>query len=54
MVLIFSEVKNKQKTAIGTGHYVNRLVPKNDMKLLQNDCKTPKNDNITSWNNKKI
>ena len=24
--------KNKQKTATGTGHYVNRLVPKNDIK----------------------
>ena len=27
LVLIFCEVKNKQKT-IGTGHYVNMLVPK--------------------------
>ena len=26
--------KKKQKTATGTGHYVNRLVPKNDIKLL--------------------
>ena len=34
LVLIFCEVKNKQKTAICTGHYVNRLVPKNDIKLL--------------------
>ena len=34
LVLIFCEVKNKQKTATGTGHYVNRLVPKNDIKLL--------------------
>ena len=28
LVLIFREVKNKQKIATGTGHYVNRLVPK--------------------------
>ena len=34
LVLIFYEVKNKQKTATGTRHYVNRLVPKNDIKLL--------------------
>ena len=34
LVLIFYEVKNKRKIAIGTGHYVNRLVPKNDIKLL--------------------
>src|SRR3989337_373141 len=34
LVLIFYEVKNKQKTATSTRHYVNRLVPKNDIKLL--------------------
>ena len=34
LILIFREVKNKEKTATGTGHYVNRLVPKNDIKLL--------------------
>ena len=28
LVLIFRIVKNKQKTAIGTRHYINRLVPK--------------------------
>ena len=28
LVLIFCEVKNKQKTATGTRHYVNRLVQK--------------------------
>ena len=33
-VLIFCDVKNKQKTATGTGHWVKRLVPKNDIKLL--------------------
>ena len=32
LVLIFCKVKNKQKTATGTRHYVNRLVPKNDIK----------------------
>ena len=34
LVLIFCKVKNKQKTTAGTWHYVNRLVPKNDIKLL--------------------
>ena len=36
LILIFCDVKNKQKTAtaLGTWHWVNRLVPKNDMKLL--------------------
>ena len=34
LVLISCDVKNKQKTTTGTGHYVNRLVPKNDIKLL--------------------
>ena len=34
LVLIFCEVKDKQKTATSTGHHVNRLVPKNDRKLL--------------------
>src|SRR5215216_3641414 len=32
LVLIFCDVKNKQKTITGTWHYVNRLVPKNDIK----------------------
>ena len=32
--LISCDVKNKQKIATGTGHWVNRLVPKNDIKLL--------------------
>ena len=32
LVLISCDVKNKQKTTTGTGHYVNRLVPKNDIK----------------------
>ena len=34
LVLISCDVKNMQKTATGTGHYVNRLVPKNDIKWL--------------------
>ena len=33
-VSISCDVKNKHKTATGTWHYVNRLVPKNDIKLL--------------------
>ena len=32
LVLISCDVKNMQKTATGTWHYVNRLVPKNDIK----------------------
>ena len=28
LIGIFREVKNKQKTATDTGHYINRLVPK--------------------------
>ena len=42
MVLIFCEVKNKQKIATGTGHCVNRLVPKNDIKLLKLIVKHPR------------
>ena len=34
LILISCDVKNKQKIATGTRHWVNRLVPKNDMKLL--------------------
>ena len=34
LILISCDVKNKQKTATGTRHWVNRLVPKNDIKLL--------------------
>ena len=34
LILISYNVKNKQKIATTTGHWVNRLVPKNDMKLL--------------------
>ena len=34
LILISCDVKNKQKTATGTGNWVNRLVPKNDIKFL--------------------
>ena len=34
LILISCDVKNKEKTATDTGHWVNRLVPKNDIKLL--------------------
>ena len=34
LILISCKVKNKQKTATDTRHYVNGLVPKNDIKLL--------------------
>ena len=53
LLLIFYEVKNKQKTASDIGHYVNRFVPKNDIKLL-NEYKTSKNDTLIAWNNKKL
>ena len=32
LVLISCDVKNMQKTTTGIGHYVKRLVPKNDIK----------------------
>ena len=32
LILISCDVKNMQKKATGTWHYVNRLVPKNDIK----------------------
>ena len=32
LILISCDVKNILKTTIGTGHYFNRLVPKNDIK----------------------
>ena len=32
LILISCDVKNMQKTATHTWHYVNRLVPKNDIK----------------------
>ena len=42
MILISYDVKNKQKITTGTGHWVNRLDPKNDIKLLENDLKHPR------------
>ena len=48
-VAIFCKVKNKQKTATGTVHYVNRLVPKNDKKLLVNEYKTSKSETLIGW-----
>ena len=50
LLKISYDVKNMEKTGTGTGHYVNRLVPKNDIKLLVNVYKTSKIDNITTWN----
>ena len=32
LILISCDVKNMDKTTTGTWHYVNRLVPKNDIK----------------------
>ena len=34
LILISCDVKNMQKTTTGTWHYVDRLVPKNDIKWL--------------------
>ena len=34
LVFIFCKVKNKQKQQLALWHYVNRLVPKDDIKLL--------------------
>ena len=46
--------KKQAKMATVTGHYVNRLVPKIDIKVLVNEYKTSKIDTITAWNNKKL
>ena len=43
LVLISCNVKNMQKTVTSTWHYVNRLVPKNDIKWLEIDYKTYNN-----------
>ena len=50
----FLRCKKMKKIGTSIGHYVNRLVPKNDIKLLQDDYKTSKIDNITTWNNQKL
>ena len=44
LALISCDVKNMQKIATGNGHYVNRLVPKDDIKLLENEGRTSKID----------
>ena len=42
MILISCDVKNMQKIATGTGHYVNRLVPKNDINDYKMIIKHPR------------
>jgi hypothetical protein len=54
LIWIFCKTKTGQKTAAGTLHYVNRLVPKNDIKLIGNQSKTSKIDHITAQNNQKL
>jgi hypothetical protein len=54
LIWIFCKSKTGQKTATGTWHYVNRLVPKNDIKLIGNHYKTSKIDHISAWNNQKL
>jgi hypothetical protein len=51
---ILRSKKQEKKTTTGTWHYVNRLVPKNDIKLLYNEYKTSKIDTITAWNKQKL
>ena len=46
--------KKHGKTATDTWHYINKLVPKNDIKWLWNDYKTSKIDNKIAWNNQKL
>jgi hypothetical protein len=54
LIWIFCESKTGQKTTTGTWHYVNRLVPKNDIKLIGNHSKTSKIDHKTARNNQKL
>ena len=42
LVLIFCDVKNMDKIATGTWHYVNRLVPKNDINDYKMIIKHPR------------
>ena len=49
-ILISCDVKHGKKQQLALGN-VNRLVPKNDIKWLYNDYKTPKIDNIIPWSN---
>ena len=50
LIWIFCKSKTGQKTATGTWHYVNRLIPKNDIKLIGNHYKTSKIDHISNKN----
>ena len=54
LIWIFCKSKTGQKTTTSTWHYVNRLVPKNDIKLIGNHSKTSKIDHISAWNNQKL
>src|SRR3990172_10136101 len=54
LIWIFCKSKIGQKTATGTWHYVNRLVPKNDIKLIGIHSKTSKIDHISARNNQKL
>ena len=54
LIWIFCKSKTGQKTATGTWHYVNRLVPKHDINLIGNHCKTSKIDHKTARNNQKL
>ena len=44
LIYFSCDVKNMQKIATSTGHYVTRLDPRNDIKLLVNVYKTSKID----------
>ena len=54
LIWIFCKSKTGQKTATGTWHYVNMLVPKNDIKLIGIHSKTSKIDHKTAQNNQKL
>jgi hypothetical protein len=54
LIGIFCKSKTGQKTATGTWHYVNRLVPKIDIKLIGIHSKTSKIDHKIARNNQKL
>ena len=54
LIGIFCKSKTGQKIATGTWHYVNRLVPKNDINLIGNHSKISKIDHKTARNNQKL
>jgi hypothetical protein len=54
LIWIFCKSKTGQKTATGTWHYVNRVVPKNDIKLIGIHSETSKIDHKTARNNQKL